>query len=176
MLRPLPEQALELLEPGGAVVFLGSTLALRPVETSAVYSASKAGLLAAMRSLALAGAARSLRFNAVCPGVVDTEMTRALRLEAGEAEPGSDERRARTEAQLEALRALHPLGRLGTAEEVAQALADPDVARDTVKLRSLGREHTRLAPIVKAAERLRRLEPSLIAISCARSLRAWKSP
>ncbi|MDQ2670312.1 MAG: PCRF domain-containing protein, partial [Gemmatimonadota bacterium] len=50
---------------------------------------------------------------------------------------------------------------LARAEEVAQALADPDVARDTAKLKSLGREHTRLAPVVKAAERLRRLEDEL---------------
>ena len=50
---------------------------------------------------------------------------------------------------------------LARAEEVAQALADPDVARDTAKLKSLGREHTLLAPIVKSAERLRRLEDEL---------------
>jgi peptide chain release factor 1 len=50
---------------------------------------------------------------------------------------------------------------LARAEEVAQALADPDVARDPARLKSLGREHTRLAPIVKAAERLRRLEDEL---------------
>src|SRR5215217_98162 len=43
------------------------------------------------------------------------------------------------------------------AEEVGQALSDPQVARDPGKLRSLGREHTRLAPVVKLAERLARL-------------------
>jgi peptide chain release factor 1 len=47
------------------------------------------------------------------------------------------------------------------AEEVGQALSNPDVARDPGKLRSLGREHTRLAPVVKLADRLARLEDEL---------------
>lgn len=50
---------------------------------------------------------------------------------------------------------------LARAEEVAQALADPDVARDPAKLKSLGREHARLQPVVKAAERLERLKHEL---------------
>jgi peptide chain release factor 1 len=47
------------------------------------------------------------------------------------------------------------------AEEVGQALSDPEVARDPGKLRSLGREHTRLAPVVRLAERLARLQNEL---------------
>jgi peptide chain release factor 1 len=47
------------------------------------------------------------------------------------------------------------------AEEVGRALSDPEVARDPGKLRSLGREHTRLAPVVKLAERIARLEDEL---------------
>ena len=50
---------------------------------------------------------------------------------------------------------------LARAEEVSEALADPNVARDTAKLRSLGREHTRLAPVVRTWERLERLEDEL---------------
>ena len=50
---------------------------------------------------------------------------------------------------------------LQRAEEVADALADPAVARDSAKLRSLGREHTRLVPVVRAAERLARLKDEL---------------
>src|SRR5688572_16638323 len=50
---------------------------------------------------------------------------------------------------------------LARAEEVARALADPAVARDQVQRRSLGREHTRLVPVVKAAERLARLQDEL---------------
>ena len=47
------------------------------------------------------------------------------------------------------------------AEEVGQALGRPDVARDPAQLKSLGREHTRLAPIVRLAERLARLQDEL---------------
>jgi peptide chain release factor 1 len=47
---------------------------------------------------------------------------------------------------------------LARAEEVARALADPAVARDPAQLKSLGREHTLLVPVVRAAERLARLQ------------------
>ena len=47
------------------------------------------------------------------------------------------------------------------AEEVGKELADPLVARDPSKLKALGREHTRLAPVVRLADRLERLERDL---------------
>jgi peptide chain release factor 1 len=50
---------------------------------------------------------------------------------------------------------------LTRAEEIGQALADPEVTKDPGKLRSLGREHTRLAPVVRLAERLSRLQREL---------------
>ncbi len=46
---------------------------------------------------------------------------------------------------------------LARAEEVARALADPSTARDASTLKLLGREHARLAPVVRIAERLQRL-------------------
>lgn len=118
----LGEAALEILEPGGGVVFVASNLAHRPLLTSAAYSASKAGLLAAMRALALAGVERGIRYSAVSPGIVDTEMVRELRPEKGEPLPSEKEAARRIEAQLEALRAAVPLGRLGRPEEIAEAI------------------------------------------------------
>jgi peptide chain release factor 1 len=50
---------------------------------------------------------------------------------------------------------------LARAEVVARALADPAVARDPAQLKALGREHTRLAPLVRAAERVARLEDEI---------------
>jgi len=50
---------------------------------------------------------------------------------------------------------------LARAEEVAQALADPNIAADRSRLTALGREHTRLAPIVTGAARLARLQDEL---------------
>jgi peptide chain release factor 1 len=50
---------------------------------------------------------------------------------------------------------------LERAAEVERLLADPAVARDATQLQSLGREHARLAPIVRLADRLNRLENEL---------------
>jgi peptide chain release factor 1 len=50
---------------------------------------------------------------------------------------------------------------LARAEEVAKALANPSTASDPAKLRALGREHTRLSPVVRAAERLHKLQDEL---------------
>ena len=62
---------------------------------------------------------------------------------------------------------------LERAEEVARALADPATARDPGKLQSLGREHSRLAPIQRTAERLARLKDEL---AQARELAADTDP
>jgi peptide chain release factor 1 len=50
---------------------------------------------------------------------------------------------------------------LARAEEVARALADPAVTADSARLKSLGREHARLEPVVRAAALLARLEAEL---------------
>jgi peptide chain release factor 1 len=50
---------------------------------------------------------------------------------------------------------------LARAEEVSAALSDPAVAKDSDRLTALGREHARLAPIVRSAERLDRLKDEL---------------
>ncbi len=50
---------------------------------------------------------------------------------------------------------------LARAEEVATALADPSTAADPARLRALGREHNRLAPVVQLAERLQKLQHAL---------------
>ena len=50
---------------------------------------------------------------------------------------------------------------LQRAEEVERLLADPAVAKDPAQLQSLGREHARLVPVVRLAERLARLESDL---------------
>jgi peptide chain release factor 1 len=50
---------------------------------------------------------------------------------------------------------------LQRAEEVERLLADPAVAKDPAQLQSLGREHARLVPVVRLAERVRRLEREL---------------
>jgi len=95
------------LEGPGAIVAVSSTLAARTAAGSAAYSAAKAAMSSLVRSLAVELAPRGVRANAVLPGVVPTAMTTAPRGDAS------------LDAQLDALRRLHPLGRLGEPAEVA---------------------------------------------------------
>jgi 3-oxoacyl-[acyl-carrier protein] reductase len=69
------------------------------------YAAAKAGVVGFTKSLAREVAARNITVNAVAPGFIDTDMTRAL----------TDEQKAAFIAQI-------PLGRLGSPEDVAEAV------------------------------------------------------
>ncbi len=106
----------------GSAVIVASTLGLRPAAGTLAYSASKAAAIAMVKAAALELAPDRIRVSCVAPGIVDTEMTRALRLAPGEALPSGAELERRVREQLESFRALHPLGRLGTPEEVAEAI------------------------------------------------------
>jgi NAD(P)-dependent dehydrogenase (short-subunit alcohol dehydrogenase family) len=103
------------------MLFVTSTLADRPAPTTTVYGATKGALTSMTRTLALELAPDRIRVNALAPGVIDTDMVRAPRLAPGEAMPEGDARRAREEAQLAELARLHPIGRVGRPEEVAEA-------------------------------------------------------
>jgi 3-oxoacyl-[acyl-carrier protein] reductase len=70
------------------------------------YAASKAGLIGFTKALALEVASRGITVNAVAPGLIETDMTRAI------SEGAHDEWAARI-----------PLGRLGTPADVASAVA-----------------------------------------------------
>ncbi len=70
------------------------------------YAAAKAGVAGLSRALAREIGSRNITVNCVAPGFIDTDMTRAL-----------------SQAQTAALLAQVPLGRLGTVEEVAAAVA-----------------------------------------------------
>lgn len=107
----------------GSMVLVSSTLGLRPAPTMLVYSATKAALLNMTRTLALELAPDGVRVNAVAPGVVDTDMARELRLPLGTPPPTDEAERAQlVETQLEELTTLHPIGRLGAADDVADAV------------------------------------------------------
>ena len=70
------------------------------------YAAAKSGMLGFTKSLAQEIGSRGITVNAVAPGFIDTDMTREL-----------------PEAQRDALLSAIPLGRLGSAEEIAAAVA-----------------------------------------------------
>jgi NAD(P)-dependent dehydrogenase (short-subunit alcohol dehydrogenase family) len=95
----------------GVVIATSSPHALATVPDACAYTASKGGVHALVRSLALEGAPFGVRVNAVIPGAIDTPM---LRREA--------QASAAPRVQMERWAAMHPLGRLGKAEEVANAV------------------------------------------------------
>jgi NAD(P)-dependent dehydrogenase (short-subunit alcohol dehydrogenase family) len=95
---------------GGAIVANASINALRGNTDLVAYSAAKAGVLGIVRALATELASDRIRVNALCPGTIDTAMTDEHL--AAVSEP---------EAERRALIGKHPLGRLGTADDVARA-------------------------------------------------------
>jgi NAD(P)-dependent dehydrogenase (short-subunit alcohol dehydrogenase family) len=106
---------------GGAIVNVSSTLSEHVAQSTVVYAATKAALNTLTKGLALELAPAGVRVNAVLPGAVETDMLRTPRLRPGES-LSTEELDERVESQLAALAALHPLGRLGTPEEVAEVI------------------------------------------------------
>jgi NAD(P)-dependent dehydrogenase (short-subunit alcohol dehydrogenase family) len=96
---------------GGAIVNISSIHATHAFADSLAYACSKAGLLAFTRNLALELAARHIRVNAICPGYIDTRLWDDYL------------RHAADPAALDAATtALHPLGRRGRPDDVAEAV------------------------------------------------------
>ena len=69
-----------LLESRGAIVNIASTAGLRGMPWGAAYGASKGGVLAFTRTLAVEYGKRGLRANAVCPGSIDTPMSNGAQI------------------------------------------------------------------------------------------------
>jgi NAD(P)-dependent dehydrogenase (short-subunit alcohol dehydrogenase family) len=67
------------MAPGGAIVATASLAGLTAVESDPIYSLTKHAVVGFVRSTAPGLAARGIRLNAVCPGIVDTPMTDAIR-------------------------------------------------------------------------------------------------
>jgi 3-oxoacyl-[acyl-carrier protein] reductase len=96
-----------MLERGaGSIVNIASRLGQMGIAETAAYSAAKAGLIGLTRALAKEFGPRGIRINAVAPGMTMTEMTTDL------ADSEEGQRRLRD----------MPLGRLGRADEVADAV------------------------------------------------------
>jgi dihydroanticapsin dehydrogenase len=98
--------ALRHLEPGSSIVNFTSVAGVRAWAEDAAYNASKAGVELLTRTIAVEYGPRGVRANCVAPGVIDAGMT-DLVVDA---------------AERRELVAKHPLGRLGLAEEVAEAV------------------------------------------------------
>lgn len=93
---------------GGAIISTASIVGLVGVAGALPYSAAKGAVVNMTRTMALDCAGDGIRVNTVCPGFIDAAME------------GLTER---SQEQAARLVALHPLGRLGTAQDVAKAIA-----------------------------------------------------
>ena len=100
---------------GGAIVNVSSVHAVQTSANIAAYAASKGGLLALTRAMAIEFAAENIRVNAILPGAVDTPMLRAG-LGRGHVGVGDVQER------LDNLARKTVNGRVGTPEEIAHAI------------------------------------------------------
>jgi NAD(P)-dependent dehydrogenase (short-subunit alcohol dehydrogenase family) len=102
------EIPLMLKNGGGAIVNTGSIASLGAAPKMSIYAASKHAVLGLTRSVAVEYGKKGIRVNAVCPAVIDTDMfRRAAAIEPRKAEFAAG---------------MHPVGRIGKAEEIAAAV------------------------------------------------------
>jgi 3-oxoacyl-[acyl-carrier protein] reductase len=90
----------------GRIINIASVIAVMGNAGQANYAAAKAGIIGFSKSMAREVGSRNITVNVVAPGFIDTDMTRVL---------GEDQR--------DAMLSQVPLGRLGEAQEIADAVA-----------------------------------------------------
>lgn len=94
-------------QQGGSIVLLASAVARRGMVNHEAIAAAKGGVAALAQSAAASYARYGVRVNCVAPGLVRTPLTRAI---------------TENELNLKASVQMHPLGRIGTPEDVASAV------------------------------------------------------
>jgi len=98
---------------GGSIINIGSALGIKGFRASSTsaYSASKAGVIMLTKTLALELAPYKIRVNCICPGVVETELFETLGIS-----------KEKIPERIKKWDAFHPIGRVGTPEEVAKGI------------------------------------------------------
>ena len=97
----------------GSIINTGSMMSFVAHERRAPYSASKHAILGPTKAAAAEVAAHGIRVNAVCPGPIDTRMSRKITAELDPSDP---------EGSFERVAAKTPAGRYGLPEEVASVV------------------------------------------------------
>lgn len=100
--------AAKVMPQGGSVVLMSSVAARVGLANHEAIAAAKAGVIGLTLSAAATYASRRLRVNCVAPGLVRTPLT---------------ERLTSSEVALRASTAMHPLGRIGEPDDIAQVIA-----------------------------------------------------
>jgi NAD(P)-dependent dehydrogenase (short-subunit alcohol dehydrogenase family) len=98
---------------GGSIVNLSSNFGLVGKKRIPAYNASKHGVIGLTKSAAMDYAEHRIRVNAVCPGPTRTPMLDAIAADAG----------GQGDAMLREVEESVPMGRMGAADEVAEAIA-----------------------------------------------------
>lgn len=96
-----------LQERGGSIINMSSAAGITGIRNRAAYATSKGAIVTLTKNLALDYARWGVRVNCICPGFTDTPLLTALKRDA---------------ARWQRLVETHPLGRLGTAEDIANAV------------------------------------------------------
>ncbi len=119
------QSAAQHMSTGGRIVNIASISGRGGRADQAPYAAAKAGVISLTRSAALAFAAQGITVNTVCPGIVDTPLTRSIHADRAQALGITPEE------SLNRMVARIPLGRLESPEDVAGSvsfLCSPDAA------------------------------------------------
>ncbi len=95
---------------GGAIVNISSVHGFVSYSGCAAYDATKAGIIGLTRAMALDHGPAGIRVNAICPGYIDTPLMERWLASA-----------PNREATMRQVLACHPMGRIGTPRDVAEA-------------------------------------------------------